>query len=155
MLNGPEATFTIRPHESLQVSMPDDWQGRVQKWSGSTRDPSNWAEINFEGSTDKIWFNESDIPGRNSSIKISAPDGPVAGSDRSVLGGAPPGIVTSDSSGEKVIKSPQWFDGKTNHASVTYLEKALGTQNAYVLPDDNEAVRMSKANSLTIDFGEA
>lgn len=153
--NGPEATFTLKPHESLKVAMPEDWQGRVQKWIGSTQDNANWAEINFEKSTKKIWFDESDIPGRNSSIKITAPDGPVAGSDRSLLGQAPADIVTTDSSGQKVIKAPQWFTGETNQASVDFLDRTLGTSNAYVLPDDNNAVRVSEANSLTVDFGEA
>ncbi|HEX6703364.1 MAG TPA: hypothetical protein VF169_01285 [Albitalea sp.] len=153
--NGPEATFTIGAHQSMQVAMPEDWQGRVQKWSGNTQDNSNWAEINFEKSTKKIWFDESDIPGRNSSIKITAPDGAVAGSDKSILGSAPAGIVTTDSSGQRVIKAPQWFDGKTNHDAVNFLNGALGTSNAYVLPDDNNAVRTSSANSLTVDFGDA
>ena len=153
--NGPDATFTIGARQSMQVAMPEDWQGRVQKYSGNTQDNSNWAEINFEKSTKKIWFDESDIPGRNSSIKITAPDGAVAGSDKSILSSAPAGIVTQDSSGQSVIKAPQWFDGKTNQDAVNFLDGALGTQNAYVLPDDNNAVRVSSANSLTVDFGNA
>ena len=153
--DGPEAKFEIPPHSSLNVSMPEDWQGRVQKWSGNTQDPSNWAEINFEKATHKIWFDESDIPGRNSSMTIEAPDGAKGGSDKSVLGNAPDDVKTTDSAGNQVIKPPQWFDGKTNQQSVDFLNKALGNTNAYVLPDDNNAVRTSNANSLKISFGEA
>jgi hypothetical protein len=153
--NGPEAEFVIAPHASLDLSMPDDWQGRVQKWSGDTQTPSNWAEINFEKSTGKIWFDESDIPGRNASIKIQAPDGASAGSELRVLSQAPADIVTTDSAGHKVIKPPQWFEGKTNQQSVDFLNKNLGNQNAYILPDDNNAVRTSQSKSLTIKFGDA
>jgi hypothetical protein len=152
---GPNAQFTIPANGELRISVPDDWQGRLQKYSGSTQDPSNWAELNFEGSTGKIWFNESDIPGRNSSMLITAPDGAVAGSTKSVLGDAPPGVVAVDSSGQKVIKPPQWFTGVTDQGAVDYLNQALGNTNAYVLPDDHLAVRVSEADTLTIDIGTA
>lgn len=150
---GPNAQFTIPANGELRISVPDDWQGRLQKYSGSTQDPSNWAELNFEASTGKIWFNESDIPGRNSSMLITAPDGAVAGSSKSVLENAPASVVTVDSSGQKVIKPPQWFTGVTDHGAVNYLNDALGNTNAYVLPDDHLAVRVSEADTLTIDIG--
>ena len=151
--DGPNAQFTIPAHGELRISVPDDWQGRLQKYSGSTQDPSNWAELNFEASTGKIWFNESDIPGRNSSLLITAPDGAVAGSSHSVLQNAPESVVTVDSSGQKVIKPPQWFTGVTDQGAVDYLNQALGNTNAYVLPDDHLAVRVSEADTLTIDIG--
>jgi hypothetical protein len=153
--DGAEAQFTLQPHQSKDVSMPADWQGRVQKYSGSTQDPSNWAEINFEKSTHKIWYDESDILGRNSSLKISSPDGQVAGADKSILGQAPDSLKKVDSSGQTVLKSPQWFDGKTNQGAVDFLDKALGNTNAYVLPPDDDAVRTTNANSLTVEFGDA
>ena len=153
--DGPNAQFTIPANGELRISVPDDWQGRLQKYSGSTQDPSNWAELNFEASTGKIWFNESDIPGRNSSMLITAPDGAVAGSTRSVLQDAPASVVTVDSSGEKVIKPPQWFTGVTDQGAVNYLNESLGNTNAYVLPDDHLAVRVSEADMLTIDIGAA
>ena len=153
--NGPEAQFKLPPHSSLKVSMPDDWQGRVQKWSGNTQDPSNWAEINFEKSTHKIWYDESDILGRNSSMTIEAPDGALGGSAKSLLGKAPNDLKTLDAAGNEVIKPPQWFDGKTNQQAVDFLDRELGTENAYMLPNDHKAVRTSEADSLKITFGAA
>jgi hypothetical protein len=150
-----EGIFTLQPGETLDVSMPDDWQGRVQKWNGSTQNYANWAEINFEAPTDLIWFNESDIPGRNSAIKITSDDGQTAGSLDSIMGLASQNMLVKDSSGKDTIIAPQWFTGETNQASVDFLNQHLGTQNAYVLPDDNEAVRMSRSNRLTIQFGDA
>jgi hypothetical protein len=153
--NGPDATVTIPPGGSAQVSMPANWQGRAQKWDGSTQDNANWAELNFEPSTGKTWFDESDIPGRNASIKITSDDGQTAGSSKSVLGDAPSDITNTDSSGQKVIDAPQWFTGTTNQQSVNYLDQQIGNSNAYVLPDDNNAVRVSESHHLTIDFGDA
>lgn len=153
--NGPEAQFKIPPHSSLNVSMPEDWQGRVQKWSGNTQDPSNWAEINFEKSSHKVWFDESEILGRNSSMTIEAADGASGGSAKSILDKADPDLKAVDAAGNEVIKPPQWFDGKTNQQAVDFLDKELGNKNVYVLPDDNNAVRTSNADSLKITFGEA
>ncbi len=150
---GPNAQFKLDAHSEMKISVPDDWQGRLQKYSGNTQDPSNWAELNFEQKTGKIWFNESDIPGRNSSLEIKAPDGTTAGIKKSVIGKAPSDIVTTDSSGDDVIKSPQWFDGKTNPKSVAYLNQEIGKNNAYVLPPDDQAVRVAQAKSLTINIG--
>lgn len=153
--NGPDATITIPPGGSADVSMPANWQGRAQKWDGSTQDNSNWAELNFEQSTGKTWFDESDIPGRNASIQITSDDGQTAGSTKSVLGNAPSDITNTDSSGQKVIDAPQWFTGTTNQQSVNYLDQQIGNSNAYVLPNDNNAVRVSESHHLTIDFGNA
>lgn len=153
--DGAEQIVTVPPGGSVDVSMPQDWQGRAQKWDGSTQDYANWAEINFEGSTGKIWFDESDIPGRNASIKMSTDDGQVAGTDKSVLGDAPSSIVKKDSAGNDTIAAPQWFTGETNQQSVDFLDNAVGTSTAYVLPDDNNAVRVSNSKHMTIDFGNA
>ncbi|MCY0387051.1 hypothetical protein OVY01_07350 [Robbsia sp. Bb-Pol-6] len=153
--DGADAQLTIPAGGTAQVSMPADWQGRVQKFDGSTQDKANWGEINFEQSTGKVWFDESDIPGRNASIKMTADDGTTAGTDKSVLGDAPSDVVTTDSAGQKVIDAPQWFTGGTNQNAVNYLDQSIGNSTAYVLPDDNNAVRVSDSHHLTIDMGNA
>lgn len=153
--DGAEKTFTIPPHSSTEVSMPADWQGRLQKFNGSTQDKSNWAEINFEQKTGKIWFDESDIPGRNASITMTSDDGQVAGSSKSVLKNAPSSLLRTDQAGEQTINSPQDFTGKTDQSAVDFLDQQIGTRNAYVLPDDNNAVRVSNSKHLTVALGDA
>ena len=151
---GAEKTFTIPPHSSTDVSMPADWQGRVQKYNGSTQDKSNWAEVNFEQKTGKIWFDESDIPGRNASMTISSDDGQVAGINKSIINNAPANLIKLDQAGEKTIDAPQDFTGKTNQDAVNLLDNQIGTKNAYVLPDDNNAVRVSNSKHLTVALGD-
>jgi hypothetical protein len=150
----PDAVFTLKAHKTMDVSVPDDWAGRAQKFSGSTQDPSNWAEMNFEKSTGRIWFDESDILGRNASLTMVTPDGVTGGIAKRVVPGAPADVVTTDSTGAKVIKPAQWFDGTTNQAVVDYLDATLGPTNVYVLPDDNGAVRTSITTRITLTFGK-
>ncbi len=150
-----DGIFTLQPGEKLDVSMPDEWQGRVQKWNGTTQNFANWAEINFESATDLIWFNESDIPGRNSAMRITSGDGQVGGSLESILDKAPKDLLVQDSSGEWVLRAPEWFTGDFSQGSVDFLNEHLGTQNAYVLPPDHDAVRRSQSDTLSIEFGKA
>ncbi len=134
--NGPDASFALAPGCTQKVAVPRNWQGRAQKFNGSTQDPSNWAEINFEPGEiglpgpDKIWFDESDILGRNSSILMTGGDGVAGGIVKSVLGQAPSNLVVTDSSGQRVIKPPQWFDGVTNGDAVNFLRTTIGSDNA-------------------------
>ncbi len=160
--NGPDASFNVPPGCTQKVAVPRDWQGRAQRYSGSTQDPSNWAELNFEPGekawagmdrNDKIWFDESDILGRNSSLLMVAGDGVVGGIAKSVVGEAPSNLVVRDSSGQLVIKPPQWFNGVTNWDAVNFLRAKVGADKAYVLPDDHGAVRLSHSSTMTLEFG--
>jgi hypothetical protein len=159
----PDAEFEIPAGQSLKVSMPESWQGRVQKWSGKTSDPASWAEINYEpkstnGDKNKIWFNVSLIQGYNSAMTITPTHGGAsAGSNKSIIGNAPQGITAMDASGNPVILQSQPYTqgGSTNAGVTDYLYSQYGNSASYVLPDDHGAVRTSEDNSLTIDFGPA
>jgi len=158
-LGKPNAVFTLQPGETLDVAMPDSWQGRVQKWDGNTSDPATWAEVNFQsasGSTPhQTWYDESVIQGYNGAMTISAGDGTEScGSSKDLIDGAPSDIVTTDAAGNQVIDQTQSYSngGATNQAAADYYDSALGNSNAYVLPNDNNAVRTTAQRSLDINF---
>jgi hypothetical protein len=49
----------------VRCCMLDSWLSSIcLEWSGNIHDPSNRAELNFEESNDKIWYDESDVSGR-------------------------------------------------------------------------------------------
>jgi len=162
-LDDPNNRFTVQPGQTLKLSMPASWQGRAQKLSGNPTDPATWAEINYEpgknGGNNKIWYDESLIRGYNSAVTMkpthATDDSELGGSSKSILAGAPADAVTTDAGGNKVIKDTEGFDGGTNQAAIDYFNSAVGNDKAYVRNWDNNAVRTTEDNSLTVTFGAA
>jgi hypothetical protein len=162
-LNDPNNRFTVQPGQTLKLAMPASWQGRAQKLSGNPTDPASWAEINYEpaknGGNNKIWYDLSLIRGYNSAVTMkpthATDDSELGGSSKSILAGAPADAVTTDAGGNKVIKDTEGFDGGTNQAAINYFNSAVGNDKAYVRNWDNNAVRTTEDNSLTVTFGAA
>jgi hypothetical protein len=79
--------------------------------------------------------------------------GQTAGSTKSILGSAPSDIVAPDSSGTDVIDATQSFNNTTNQSAANFYDGAVGNSNAYVIPTDNNAVRVSTSHDLTLTLG--
>lgn len=148
----PEMTQEIPAGGEAEDSLPADWAGRAQKYDGSAADPASWDEMNFQSSTGQTWFDESLEQGDNASMQISS-GGQTAGSSQSILGSAPSDIVAPDSSGTDVIDATQSFNGTTNQNAANFYDGAVGNTNAYVVPTDNNAVRVSTSHDLTLTLG--
>jgi len=154
-IDNPQHVYTIQPGQQVSLSMPSSWQGRAQKLTGNASDPATWAELNFENKNgvDKTWYDESLIRGYNGALTISDGNGGnVAGTNKTILNGAPAGAVKTDSGGNKVIDATEGYNGQVNTAAEGYFNQAVGPQNAYVRHDDNGAVRTSDSNTLKVDF---
>jgi len=162
-IDDPNHKYTVQPGQTLKLSMPASWQGRAQKLSGKANDPASWAEINYEpgqnGAPAKIWYDLSLIRGYNSAVTMrptdSTDNSEVAGTEKSIIDGAPPDAITTDAGGNKVIKDTEGYDGSVQQAAVDYFNSAVGNTIAYVRHDDDKAVRTTQSNSLTVTFGSA
>jgi len=162
-IDDPNHKYTVEPGQTLMLSMPASWQGRAQKLCGNANDPASWAEINYEpgqnGAPSKIWYDLSLIRGYNSAVTMrptdSTDNSEVAGTEKSIIDGAPADAITTDAGGNKVIKDAEGYDGGTNQAAIDYYNSAVGNSNAYVRNWDHNAVRTTQNNSLTVTFGAA
>lgn len=162
-IDDPNHKYILKPGETIKLSMPASWQGRAQKLSGNANDPASWAEINYEpgkdGGSRKIWYDLSLIRGYNSAVTMKPTNsnngGDVAGTEKSIIDGAPADAVTTDAGGNKVIKDTEDYDGSIHQAAVDYFNAAVGNTIAYVRFNDDKAVRTTQDNSLTVTFGAA
>ena len=179
--DGSSLTVHLEPGQSADVSIPDNWQGRAQKFSGKMDDPATWAEFNNEpadaskGRTEaKTWFDVSKITGANASLTMKTGDGVTAGADGtgSLVEAAKKlpnaaNILTKDKAGNDVIRPAQGFDGKTNKDVVDFLTKyepqksqdvggtANGKYDNYILPNNDSATRTTnKSKEMTLTFGD-
>ncbi|RQP21752.1 hypothetical protein DZC73_25240 [Albitalea terrae] len=177
-MSGESLKVHLEPGETADVSIPDNWQGRAQKYGGKMDDPATWAEFNNEpadaskGRNEaKTWFDVSKIPGGNANVTMKTGDGVTAGSDHSMLEAAKKdpraaNLLTKDAAGNDVFKPAQGFDGKTNKDVVDFFtqyepEKAQGVDgNAkgkfdnYILPNNDSATRVSQSREMTLTFGQ-
>ena len=155
-INDPNNKYTLQPGQSITLSMPDSWQGRAQRLTGKADDPATWAELNFENKNgvSKTWYDESLIRGYNGALTIRPThgNGGVAGTNKSILAGAPAGALKKDANGNTVIDATESYTGTLNQDAINYFNQAVGNQIAYVRNFDNGAVRTSDDTSLTVDF---
>lgn len=174
--SGESLKVHLKAGETADVSIPDNWQGRAQKYGGKMDDPATWAEFNNEPADAskgrqeaKTWFDVSKIPGSNANLTMTTGDGVTAGSDQSMLEAArrdprAANLLTKDAAGNDVFKPAQGFDGKTNKDVVDFFtqyepEKAQAvTGNAggkfhnYILPNNDSATRVSQSKEMTLTF---
>ena len=127
--------YTIPPHGTLEFNVPENFSGRVQKKTGNASDPANLLEFTFEG--DKLWFNQSDVDGRNSTISASSGDMKLGSLNTPKI---PEEFLSVDQYGHKYLKSP-----KDNPEIEAWLRENLresdGSLTSYILYNDDIAMR--------------
>ena len=150
-LGSPTLLFSVPGGSTVTISVPLGWVGRLQKWSGVASDPATWAEFNcVSGPT--IFYDVSVIQGYNGPMTISASDAKIAGSAADIISGAPSSIVGTNAVGDPTIFATQpWSQpGTTNQAVVNYLDSAIGVTQAYILPNDNGAMRSTSTSTILV-----
>lgn len=172
----PDGFVTLKPGESANFKLPAQSSGYVQQVNNYTqadydanKAPSSdnfkasRAEYTFNADG-SLYFNDSNIDGYNSAVKMTAND-QVAGSSDSILSSissAHPGLI-ENIGGQQVIRGAQFFSDAIDTEARDALDLAInhnanggdlnGNTTTYVLPNDDKAVRGAKSNQLTIDFG--
>jgi hypothetical protein len=147
--------YTIPPHGTLEFNVPENFSGRVQKKTGNASDPANLLEFTFKG--DKLWFNQSDVEGRNSTISASSGD-MTLGSLKTPK--VPEEFLSVDQYGHKYLKSPK--DNPEIEAWLrNNLREADGSLTSYILYNDDIAMRdtgmsgfgTTNPHALNVSFG--
>ncbi|MFM2344255.1 MAG: hypothetical protein RLZZ210_865, partial [Pseudomonadota bacterium] len=127
--------YTIPPRATLEFNVPENFSGRIQKKTGNSSDPANLLEFTFEG--DKLWFNQSDVEGRNSNILASSGDMKLGSLKTPKI---PEEFLSVDQYGHKYLKSP-----KDNPEIEEWLRNNLreedGSLTSYILYNDDIAMR--------------
>jgi hypothetical protein len=174
----PNGFVTLKPGESANFKLPEQSSGYVQQMNNYTQADydagkaptsdnfkASRAEYTFN-SDGSLYFNDSNIDGYNSALKMKS-NGQVAGSSESVLSKieqSNPNLI-SVVGGQKVVEGSQFFTDQTNIEARDALDKTInhndnpgdlnGNTTTYVMPNDDKAVRGTKSNSLTLEFGNA
>lgn len=173
----PDGFVTLKPGESANLKVPDQWSGYVQQMNNYTKadydankvpEANNFKASRAEPTFNKdgsLYFNSSIIDGYNASLKMSA-NGQSAGSNESVLdkiAKTNPGLIETVG-GQKVVRGTQFFTDKTDMEARDALDKAInhnanpsdlnGNKTVYVVPNDDKAVRGTQGDTLTLEFGK-
>ena len=172
----PDGFVTLKAGESANFKLPAQSSGYVQQVNNYTqadydanKAPSSdnfkatRAEYTFNADG-SLYFNDSNIDGYNASVKMTAND-QVAGSSDSILASIAsqhPSLIETIG-GQQVIRGAQFFSDAIDTEARDALDLSInhnanggdlnGNTTTYVLPNDDKAVRGTKSNSLTLEFG--
>ena len=173
----PDGFVTLKPGESANFKLPAQSSGYVQQVNNYTqadydanKAPSSdnfkatRAEYTFNADG-SLYFNDSNIDGYNASVKMTAND-QVGGSSDSIMAtiaSKHPGLIETIG-GQQVIRGAQFFSDAIDTEARDALDLAInhnanggdlnGNTTTYVLPNDDKAVRGTKGNALTLEFGK-
>lgn len=174
----PDGFVTLKPGESVNLKLPEQSSGYLQQMNNYTKadydankapEANNFKASRAEYTFNKdgsLYFNSSIIDGYNASLKMSA-NGQTAGSNESVLdkiAKTNPGLIETVGD-QKVVRGTQFFTDQTDTESRDALDKYVnhndnpgdlnGNTTAYVVPNDDKAVRGTQGNALQVEFGNA
>jgi hypothetical protein len=180
----PNGFMGLQPGESANFKLGDqagyvqqlndytqtDYDNRVAvSYKNNDNFKASRAEYNFTnfaGVGHGVWFNDSNIDGYNSALKMNVGT-QEAGSATSILGtvrGTAPGLI-KNVGGQDIVEGPQFFSNDTNYDSVRTLDKLINGSDdpndiahhkaTYVMPNDDAAVRWATDDTLTLAFGNA
>lgn len=154
---------TLQPGETVNLSMPSGWAGRINKSNNDDANPqATLGEIKFDGSGGQMFYDASVIDGYNGGMtmkptnaKTTGNNSPlIAGSSKDITADAPESMKKTTSNGEIILDGVAPVgDYATKKANQEYYLKSLGEGTAYTYPkDDVASTRTAVDNSINIDF---
>lgn len=159
----PSAQITLQPGRTGALHYENGEAGFAARSGADGVFRPTASRLEYEADKDgKLKYPDvSYIDGRNASITLTDGAGLVKGDGKSIAAGAGPGLVTTDSGELKTVAG--WYDGSTElmKAGGAYMQARLGTDGAYLHPNDDTlgkgANPMSSTQSPTIkaSFGDA
>ncbi|MGE4591226.1 hypothetical protein [Alcaligenes sp.] len=145
----PSAQITLKPGETGALYYENGEAGIMTQADadGQFRPDASRLEYQSEADGSKRFPDISYIDGRNASILLTDGKDFNKGDSVSIAEDAPAEIVTTDSAGNRTIVG--WYDGSTDQmqAGGKYMEDILGTNGAYLHPDDDR--RAPGSNPMT------
>lgn len=145
----PSAQITLKPGETGALYYENGEAGIMTQADadGQFRSDASRLEYQSEADGSKRFPDISYIDGRNASILLTDGKDFNKGDSVSIAKDAPAEIVTTDSAGNRTIVG--WYDGSTDQmqAGGKYMEDILGTNGAYLHPDDDR--RAPGSNPMT------
>ncbi|MCQ8239609.1 hypothetical protein [Rhizosaccharibacter radicis] len=159
----PSAQITLQPGQTGTINYQNGEAGFVAKADSSGTFQPNASRLEYEADADgkQKYPDVSYIDGRNASISLTDGAGLNKGDDKSIAANAPAGTVTTDSAGDPTIAG--YYDGSTAtmQAGANYMQSQLGTDGAYLHPNDDQLgagsnpMSSTQSNTIYADFGNA
>lgn len=159
----PSASITLQPGQTGTLKYQNGEAGFVAKADSSGTFQANASRLEYEADADgkQKYPDISYIDGRNASISLSDHAGLNKGDSKSIAADAPAGTVTTDAAGNKTIAG--YYDGSTAtmQAGADYMQNQLGTDGAYLHPNDDQLasgqnpMSSTQSDTLYADFGNA
>lgn len=147
----PSAQITLQQGQTGTIRYANGEAGFVAKADSSGTFQPNASRLEYEADAQgkQKYPDVSYIDGRNASISLTDGAGLNKGDDKSIAGDAPGGTTTTDAAGNKTIAG--YYDGSdaTMQAGADYMESQLGTNGAYLHPDDDRLAAGSNPMSST------
>lgn len=159
----PSAEIVLQPGETGVLRYENGEAGYMAQADADGNYLSTASRLEYQADADGMqkYPDVSYIDGRNASISLTDEAGFNKGDTESIADEAPANIVTVDSAGNKTITG--WYDGSTAEmqAGGAFLEGKLGTDGAYIHPDDDRRgagqnpMTSTQSSVLKATFGEA
>jgi hypothetical protein len=159
----PSAEIVLKPGETGTIRYENGEAGFIAQADADGKYLPTASRLEYQADADgnQKYPDVSYIDGRNASISLTDGAGFNKGDTLSIAGEAPDSIVTTDSAGNRTITG--WYDGSTAEMQEggQFLESRLGTNGAYIHPDDDRRgqgsnpMTSTQSSVLKATFGEA
>lgn len=157
----PSAQITLQRGQTGTIHYANGEAGFVAKADSSGKFQPNASRLEYEADADgkQKYPDVSYIDGRNASISLTDGASLNKGDNKSIAADAPAITITSDAAGNKTVAG--YYDGSaaTMQAGADYMQSQLGTNGAYLHPNDDQLaaggnpMSSTQSDTLYASFG--
>ena len=147
-------SVTLKPGETLTQAFPEGWSGNFRTSDGDGAN-ATLGEVKFNGGVDgkQTFYDVSYIEGNNSRMTIEpSSGGPVSGTLKDIVSGAPDNIKARDESGNVYGLKKTTNAEAIDDSVVNYYRTAVGEGEGYVVPKDDASTLGSSSNNLNVQI---
>ncbi|KAL8936674.1 MAG: hypothetical protein Q9216_004812 [Gyalolechia sp. 2 TL-2023] len=149
----PDPVVTVNANDSMFVSLPESFKGRVQR---GTQLPATWVEFQISADNDGAAHGDISLQqGCDGAATISATDGSGRsnGFTHDIVSGAPEAAIQKKPDGTRALATTvgNWMSGP-NQAAIDWENKKVGQRKAYIVGGTGTDDVASSNKRLAVDF---